>query len=306
VNGAGASRSMTTAATLIVHTPGGTWPEVLARALIDGDAEAAPRARLWELVKRSGDRGREAMDALAAAVGRDDLASTCTPLFLQTPLLTGFPITYRNLTPLARLVSDRYLVVVGNTSAIDSPEAFKAALGDRQTRTGGTMTGSINQLAAIAIEEGLGADVEYELVRSGPDVLTGVLDGRFDWAVATTGELRKLLAEGSVRPIAAVASKRLPQLTEVPSLSELGVNIDITHWQGLMGPPGLSRASREHWDAVIRAAISTDAWRRYESQNGVTTAYLNGDSFGDLLAHESEWYAARFRERPGLRKLAAG
>lgn len=287
---------------LIVHTPPGTPPEAMARALAAALAETGA-GRAWQVVHRAGGHGEEAMRALIDGRGRADLLATCTPSFLQTPLMESLPFTYRDLTPLARLVSDRYLLVVRPDSDLEAA-TFGAKTKGERTRSGGYMTGSINQLVGVAIEEAYGASVEYILVKSAAELVPALRDGRLDWIIATTGEVRGAVEEGSLRAIAVVAKERLKTFPDVPALSELGVEVDVSLWRGVMGPPGLATEATSEWDRALRAAIASSAWSDYEGKSGVTTDYLGGPDFARLLEREEAWYAAQLRRAELLRAQA--
>src|SRR5262249_26238344 len=153
---------------LIVHGPPGSAPPVLAAALVAAHEEANGGEPPWRLVPRGEDPGVDAMAALAARFADLNVLSTCTPVFLQAPLLRGLTLTHRHLTPLARLAADRSLLVARADSPLRSATDFLADIARRPTRTGGYFEGGINHLLALAIAEAAGADVAFIVVRSEP------------------------------------------------------------------------------------------------------------------------------------------
>jgi putative tricarboxylic transport membrane protein len=276
---------------LIVHGPPGSAPPVLAAALAAAHAEANQGEPPWRLLPRGDDPGVDAMVALAARAGDPGVLSTCTPVFLQAPLLRGMSLTHRQLTPIARLVADRYLLVVRADAAWRSAGDFLADIARRPTRTGGYFKGGINHLLALAIAEAAGgADVDFIVVASEPAVWVELMTGRLDWGCGVAAEVLPHIEAGTLRPIAALDDKRLPGFPDVPTLAEAGAPVSFKLWRGLIGPPGLDAATESRWHGAIAGLRQTRAWRSYLDRNGQTDDFLAGRPFKAFLETEWSWY----------------
>jgi putative tricarboxylic transport membrane protein len=275
---------------LIVHGPPGSAPPVLADAIAAAVRQTGLDPRPWRLVSRGDDPGVDAMATLAARPGDGEVLSTCTPVFLQAPLLRRMALTHRALTPLARLVADRYLIVARADVAWQTPDAFLAELQRRPTRTAGYFKGGINHLLALAIAEATGADVQFQVVPDEPAVWAGLSAGSLDWGSGVAAEVLPHIEAGRLRPIAALDLTRLPRFPDVPTLAEAGVPVTFRLWRGLIGPGGLSAEARERWDALIAAAVRMPAWRDYLDRNGQTDDLLMGEGFAAFLETEWDWY----------------
>jgi putative tricarboxylic transport membrane protein len=285
--------------TLIVHGPPGSAPPVMAAALTDAIAEAQADTRPWRLLPRGDDPGVDAMNLLATRPGDEDLLSTCTPVFLQAPLLRGMSLDHRQLTPITRLVADRYLVVVPSASRCSDPASFLEHIGRQQTRTGGYFRGGINHLIVLDIAARAGASVEFALVKSEPEVWAALHSGAIDWAVGTPVEVLQYLNAGSLRAVAALDEARLPRFPDVATLAEAGCPVTFQLWRGLMGAPALSRAGRDRFLEIVRRARSARPWRDYLAATGQGDDPLEGDQFAAFLDRQMDWYRAQFA-RAGL------
>ena len=274
---------------LVVHGPPGSAPPVLAEALKAAAAELGdPRA--WMLVPRGDDPGVDAMATLAARPGDGSVISTCTPVFLQAPLLRGMSLTHRALTPIARLVADRYVLVVRADSPWDGPEAFLAGIRTRRTRTGGYFKGGINHLLALSIAEATGADVEFVVVSSEPAVWTDLAAGSLDWGCGVAAEVLPHIEAGILKPVAALDTERVAAFPELPTLAEAGAPVTFRLWRGLMGPADLSPGDEAAWHATIDALRRTEAWKAYLTRNGQADGFLPGEGFKAFLEDEWAWY----------------
>jgi len=279
---------------LIVHGPPGSAPPVLAAALIEALAEAGMEQAV-RLVPRGDDPGVDAMQLLSQRPGDRHVLSTCTPVFLQAPLLRGMALTHRALTPLARLVSDHFFLVVRNDSPWPDARAFATALATQPSRTGGYFKGGINHLLALSIASRLKAEVEFVVTESEPAVWQALIDGRIDWACGVAAELAPHLRDGAVRVIAALHDERRPVFPDVPTFMECGVPVTFTMWRGLMGPPGLAPEDQAVWHERLQRATRTRAWQTYLRTHGQTDSYLPGAAFAAFLESEWDWYEQHFR-----------
>jgi putative tricarboxylic transport membrane protein len=199
-------------------------------------------------------------------------------------------LTHRNLTPLTRLVADRFFLVTRADAPWTTADKFIRDIPGRTTRTGGYFKGGINHLLALSIAEGTGADVEFIVVPSEPAVWTALIDGSIDWGCGVAAEILPHVEAGTLSVIAALAAERQPRFPDVPTLAEMGVPVTFNLWRGLMGPPTLSHEHQVRWHCLVEAVRVTKAWQDYLTRNGQTDGYLPGDEFKAFLQTEWDWY----------------
>ncbi|MCA0995034.1 tripartite tricarboxylate transporter substrate-binding protein [Alloyangia pacifica] len=276
--------------TLIVHGPPGSAPPVMAEALRSAQAERFPEMAELALLPKGDDPGVDSMHFMDGCCGEGHLVSTCTPVFLQAPLLRAMSLTHRDLTPIARLVADRFFVVARSDSPLAEPGAFLDALPRATTRTGGYFLGGINHLLSLAIAEGTKADVEFIVTESEPAVWNALIEGRIDWGCGVAAEILPHVEAGTMTVIAALDMQRQPSFPDVPTLAELGLPVTFQLWRGLMAPGGLSVAAQQRWHDHFAALRDTQAWRDYLARNGQADAWLPGDAFRAFLEEEWSWY----------------
>lgn len=275
---------------LLVHGPPGSAPPVLAEAFRQAVLETGLDNRSWDLVQRGDDPGIDAMATLAEHPADPAILSTCTPVFIQAPLLRGLSLTHRALTPLARLVADRYLIVARADTPWNTAADFLEGLKHRTTRTGGYFKGGINHLLALAIADAAGATVDFTVVPNEPEVWKAIREGRLDWGSGVAAEVLPGIEAGYLRPIAALDEQRLPGFENVPTLAEAGAPVTFKLWRGLIGPADLSEADQRRWHELVDAARHTTAWQTYLTRNSQADDFLPGDAFREFLEGEWAWY----------------
>lgn len=274
----------------IIHGPPGSAPPVLAEALLKGVEETVADPRSWTVIPKGDDPGVDAMNLLITRSADPNCLSTCTPVFIQAPLLRGMSLTHRNLTPIARLVSDTFFLVVRADSPFENADDFIKGISGRVTRTGGYFKGGINHLLGLSIADGAKADVEFVVVPSEPAVWTAMIEGRIDWGCGVAAEILPHVEAGTLRVIAALGAERSEAFPDIPTLAESGVPVTFNLWRGLMGPPDLAAEDQARWHAVIDKMRGSDAWKTYLARNGQADAFLPGSAFRDFLDGEWNWY----------------
>jgi tripartite-type tricarboxylate transporter receptor subunit TctC len=85
------------------------------------------------------------------------------------------------------------------------------------------------------------------------DLLAGQITMNFD----TLPPLLEQIKSGKLRALAVSTPKRLPQLPNVPTFIEVGIQgFDVTNWYSVMGPKGMDPAVVSKIDQAVKAAMA--------------------------------------------------
>lgn len=94
---------------------------------------------------------------------------------------------------------------------------------------------------------------------------------------------------GKMRGMAVLAPTRTPQLPDVPTLAETGIEPPKAHvWFGLMAPAGTPRAIVAKLNAQVNAALQEPAVKDQMSTMAMRTQSMTPDEFGAFLAKDRE------------------
>ena len=201
------------------------------------------------------------------------------------------PVTLAQTTPLARLTTDYEVIVVPAASPLrtagDLVTRMRENLGG--VSFAGGSAGGVEQILAGLIAGAIGADpggVNYVAHSGGGEALATVLSGRATAGVSGVSELEGQIKAGTVRPLAVSSADRLPNLPDVPTLKEAGVDVELANWRGVVAPAGISeRDERALEDLVLRMTRST-AWQETLQRRGWGDATLVGPDFERFLQEE--------------------
>lgn len=209
-----------------------------------------------------------------------------------SPLTTAeIPYTYKDFTPIARMLYDRAVVVTNANSPYqtmaDFVEAAKAAPGTR-TQVGGQAS-SIYALANVLMQRETGAQWTYLPLDSGGERIAMILGGNADIYITEPLEIAQQVRAGTMRVIGVLGEERISLFPDVPTLAEQGINVDVPlQMRGIMGPPDMPEEARAYYVDLFGRLVQTDAWAEFIDSTQGQTAFLAGDEFGELLAEDYE------------------
>jgi putative tricarboxylic transport membrane protein len=185
------------------------------------------------------------------------------------------PFAYNDFTYIARMVIDYNMVVVRNESPIKSFKEFidAAKARPRALSVAGTTIGGTDQIQLVQIGKAAGADFNYTAFNSGGEVLTNLLGGHVDAAMANPSEVWEQMRAGAVRSLAITAPERLKDLPDVPTLKESGVDLVASQFRGIAGPKGLPADIVSVLEAGFKKVADSPEWKteyldKYQQING--------------------------------------
>ena len=122
--------------------------------------------------------------------------------------------------------------------------------------------GGSQHLAGELLKQRAGLDLIHVPYKGAASALTDLMAGQVTMAFMTSMSALPHLKAGNPRPIAVASEKRLPQLPEVPTLSESGLpNFDAESWNGLFAPAGTPRAIVDRLNREVNTALAQPAVR---------------------------------------------
>jgi tripartite-type tricarboxylate transporter receptor subunit TctC len=207
---------------LVVPTPAGTQPDVIARWIVEPMARRAGVPGV--VVNRPGAAGAIAADAVLAAAPETGSLLLGGLDHVAYSHVTGNrrPLDpFVDFVPVGAINRDTWLLVASN----ETPARSVAALVE-SSRSRGPMSyastgeGTTAHLLSARLTKALGIEAQHVPYRDSffPDLIAG----RVQFAVVPTPAALGQVKGGRVQALATLAGERLPQLPEVPSIRELG------------------------------------------------------------------------------------
>jgi putative tricarboxylic transport membrane protein len=201
-----------------------------------------------------------------------------------TPIATGVPFNWKDLTPVARMALDYFVLWVNAEApyqnAADYLEAVKKEPG--KFLMGGTGTNQEDQIITVMMEQQYGVKFSYVPFKGGGDVAVELVGKHINSTVNNPAEAVSHWKAGRLRPLATIDSTRidLPDWKGIPTLKEAtGKDVSYLMLRGIFSAPGISGDQQAFFVNVLRKVSETPEWKKYVSDNGLKPAFLSGPEY---------------------------
>ncbi len=222
------------------------------------------------------------------------LMVTSPPIILNQ--LTGLSRNgYRNVVPLANLITDYMILAVNADSNLKTLKDLTQALKQNPASVrlgGGGAPGSMNHLALMYVIDAAGVDVKslpYASFQGDGKALAAALGGHVDVASISVGPSISYLEAKKLRALAVTSEKRLggPVMKDVETAKEQGANAVYPIWRGIVGPPDMPDYAVKYLQDALTKMSKTKAWQdALEKRQWIDSFHVAG--FPSFLNEEFE------------------
>lgn len=243
---------------LVPYVPGSPV-DVLARVVSKQMAERLGQAISIENRPGAGALIATKMVATAPADGLTLLMSGQTLTYLNDfyPDLGFDPV--KAFTPVATLAGWSHVLVVNPSLPVKSVADLVAlAKAKPGTLNFGFGIGTSPQILGEYFKIVAGLEIVSVPYKGGEEVRIDLIGGRIQMNFAPYGNVRAMIQEGQLRPIAVTSAKRMAALPDVQTMTEAGypqVGFDPDIWQAIVAPLGTPEPIVRKLNEVINDSL---------------------------------------------------
>ena len=290
VSGAQAAWEPTKPIEFVIPAGTGGGADQMAR-LIAGLAEKhklSPRPII--VVNKSGGAGAEGFLHVKGKKGdAHTIIITLSNLF-TTPLAQGTPFNWKDMTPLARLALDRFILWVNAETSYKTAKEYINAVKNKQCKEreggqclmGGTGSKQEDQIVTVQIEQALTVNFSYVPFKGGGEVCVNLVGKHVDSTVNNPIECVGQWKAGRVRPLAVFDPERIPDADwkDIPTIKEaLGVDIQYQMLRGIFGAPDMPKDAVEWYVSLLKKVYDTPEFTDYMHKGALKPAFATGAEY---------------------------
>jgi tripartite-type tricarboxylate transporter receptor subunit TctC len=204
--------------------------------------------------------------------------------YAEVDKLFGRPVkvTRENFIPLARLVADPVLLLVNEQQPYKTLKEFVddvKANSDKLVFSSGGLYGATH-LPLAYLEKATGPLKLRHLPTAGggPAIVT-ILGNNAQVTTQSVSATLPHVKAGKLRPLASFGATRSKVLPDVPTLKELGYDVEYYLWVGIFAPKGTPPAIVTTMRAAIGKAVQSDSFKQALGNAGQELDYLDGPDF---------------------------
>ncbi len=266
------------------------------------------------VINKSGGAGAEGFLYVKAAKGDPHkIIITLSNLF-TTPLATGVPFNWQDLTPVKMLALDEFILWVHSDTPYktvkDYTEAAKKA-GPGKFKMAGTGSKQEDQIITVALEKATGAKFTYVPFKGGGAVATQLVGKHVDSTVNNPIEAVAQWRAGTLRPICVFDDTRLPykekiagemSWADIPTCKEQGVNMSYLMLRGIFMASGVPDAAVSYYIGLLDKVRALPEWQDLMLRGAFNQTALTGAQYRDWVANAEKTHKELMTEAGFLAK----
>jgi putative tricarboxylic transport membrane protein len=268
----------------VVPAGTGGGADVMARFISHLIAKYKLSPKPFIVINKSGGAGAEGFMYVKGKKGDPYVVVITLSNLFTTPLATGIPFNWKDLTPLARLALDYFVLWVNGEAPYKTAKEYLEAVKKEPGKflMGGTGSAQEDQIITIMIEQAFGVKFTYVPFKGGGDVAVELVGKHTNSTVNNPSEAVSHWKAGRLRPLATIDQERiaLPDWDKIPTMKEAtGVDLSYLMLRGMFAAPGIKKEQQDFYVEVLRKVTETPEWKKYITDNGLKAAFLTGPDF---------------------------
>jgi tripartite-type tricarboxylate transporter receptor subunit TctC len=238
-------------------------------------------------INKSGGAGAEGFLHVKSKKGdAHTLVITLSNLF-TTPLHTGVPFNWKDLTPIARMALDQFILWVNAETPYKTAKEYIAVVkersgGNNRMIMGGTGSAQEDQIITILLEQALGVKFTYVPFKGGGEVCVNLVGKHVDSTVNNPIECVSHWKAGRVRPLAVFDTARIPDPSwkEIPTVKEaLGADLHYLMLRGIFGAPDMPKEAVKWYEGFLKKVYDTPDFQKYLTEGALKPAFATGAEY---------------------------
>jgi putative tricarboxylic transport membrane protein len=266
------------------------------------------------VINKSGGAGAEGfLDVKGAKGDPHKIIITLSNLF-TTPLATGVPFNWKDLTPVRMLALDQFVLWVPADApyktAKEYVDAVKAGK-DNQYKMGGTGSKQEDHIITVALEKVAGKKFSYIPFKGGGEVATQLVGKHVDSTVNNPIEAVAQWRAGNLRPLCVFDSERMPykakvtkdmSWNDIPTCKEAGVPTDYVMLRGIFMPGGVTQDQVKYYVDLLEKVRQTPEWKEFMEKGAFNQTAITGKEYADWVAKAEELHKGLMKDAGFLAK----
>ena len=260
------------------------------------------------VINKAGGAGGEGfLDVKNSKGNPHKLIITLSNLF-TTPLATGIPFSWKDLTPVAMMSLDEFVLWVNAESPYKTVkeyvDAIKAAPPGK-FKMGGTGSKQEDQIITVAIDKLTGKKMTYVPFKGGGEVAVQLVGKHVDSTVNNPIEAVAQWRAGSLRPLCVFDNQPLPvkdkiagdkSWADIPTCKSQGLDIEYLMLRGIFMPGGVPKDAVDYYVELMKKVRATPEWQQLMNDGALNQTTMSGADYAKWVENEEKRHRDLMKE----------
>ncbi len=248
------------------------------------------------VVNKSGGAGAEGFLEIKDAKGdAHKIVITLSNLF-TTPLATAVPFNWRDMTPVAMLALDEFVLWVNAETPYKTGKEYLDAVRagtDNKFKMAGTGSKQEDQLITVLVEKAAGKKITYIPFKGGGEVAVQLVGKHVDSTVNNPIEAEAHWRSGKLRALCVMDGKPMPYKARVtttqswgdlPTCKSAGIDVEYLMLRGIFMPPGVTPDQVAFYVELFKKVKELPEWKEFMEKGAFNQTFMSGKEFADWVA----------------------
>ena len=252
----------------VVPAGAGGGADIMARFISPLVTKYKLSPKPWIVINKSAGAGAEGFMYVKGNKGNPNLVIITLDNLFTTPLATGVPFSWKDMTPVSRLALDYFVLWVNASTPYKTAQEYLDAVKKTPGKfvMGGTGSKQEDQILTVQIEQAFGTKWNYVPFKGGGEVCVELVGKHIDSSVNNPSECVSHWKNGTVRPLATLDSARidLPDWKGIPTMKEAtGKDVSYMMLRGIFMAPGVTKEQTDYYVQTLKKVTETPEWKKY-------------------------------------------
>ncbi|MDU6726711.1 MAG: tripartite tricarboxylate transporter substrate-binding protein [Bradyrhizobium sp.] len=245
---------------------------------------------------KGGASGAEALMYMKSSDGDANKVLIAYSLIYMLPLSAKLPFDWHELSPVAVIALDQFVLwdnVNGPKTVKEFIEAAKAS--SSPFKLGGTGSKREDHVLTVFLEKKTGAKFSYLPYKSGGEAATQLVGGHTEANVNDPSENLEVWRAGQVRPLCVFDKERISytaKVTEtqswndIPTCKEQGLDVQYLMLRAMFLPGKVTQEQQEFYVDLFSKLVQTPEYKDYMEKQALKPIFLTGKDMVQFLEED--------------------
>jgi len=246
---------------------------------------------------KGGASGAEALMYMKSGAGDANRVLIAYSLIYMLPISAKIPFNWRELTPVALVALDQFVLWDNTTLPQATVKDFISAAKSANPpfKMGGTGSRREDQVLSVFVEKKTGVKFAYLPYKSGGEAATQLVGNHTQANVNNPSENLEVWRAGQVRALCVFDKERIQYRSKVtdkqswndiPTCKEEGLDVQYLMLRAMFLPGKVTPEQKEFYVDLFRKVSQTADYKDYMEKQALKPAFLTGDAMQKFLEED--------------------
>jgi tripartite-type tricarboxylate transporter receptor subunit TctC len=246
---------------------------------------------------KGGASGAEALMYMKSGAGDANRVLIAYSLIYMLPISAKIPFNWRELTPVALVALDQFVLWDNTTLPQATVKDFISAAKSANPpfKMGGTGSRREDQVLSVFVEKKTGVKFAYLPYKSGGEAATQLVGNHTQANVNNPSENLEVWRAGQVRALCVFDKERISYKTKVtdkqswndiPTCKEEGLDVQYLMLRAMFLPGKVTPEQKAFYVDLFRKVSQTADYKDYMEKQALKPAFLTGDAMQKFLEED--------------------